>query len=376
MAKRYRLSIESGPGMLMANIDDDTTAKSITSTLTYGDNLWHHVSMVRDGNYLRLYIDGEEDPKSPIDITGYGSLDEIESFYINAFRSEVGGTLGYWSSASTDEVRVAKLALSPEWIATEYDNQNDPDSFYSVGNAYKVYVPSFNDFNYYKEITIDHTKVSGTSNLINFPVLISIFDSDLHTEVQEDGDDIAFTNGTTWLHHEIELFNQTFNETHAQLIAWVRVPSLSHSTDTKFWMYYGNATIDAQENPHGVWDSSYLGIWHLKESGSGNVDEYNDSSIYKNHGQGGEGNSSFIPTRVNGKIGYGQDFNDLDGYFDLIDCGDDPMFDITGNQITLEAWVQHNITPQEYFYGIMNHKGWYDGYSIWIEQNSLKLTFN
>ena len=48
-----------------------------------------------------------------------------------------------------------------------------------------------NDFTYYKVITIDNTKVSGSNNLTNFPLLISIFDSDLHDDVQSDGDDIA-----------------------------------------------------------------------------------------------------------------------------------------------------------------------------------------
>ncbi|MFW9820934.1 MAG: hypothetical protein ACFFE5_15105, partial [Candidatus Thorarchaeota archaeon] len=95
------------------------------------------------------------------------------------------------------------------------------------------------DFKYYKNITIDHTKVSGTGNLIDFPLLISIFDSDLHDKVQPDGDDIAFANNFQWLDHEFELFNQNHNVTHAHLVAWVRIPVLSVSEDTIICMYYG-----------------------------------------------------------------------------------------------------------------------------------------
>ncbi len=164
-----------------------------------------------------------------------------------------------------DEVRISNIARSADWIQTEYYNQDDPNTFYSVGSPKNVSVPSFNDFKYYKVITIDHNKVSGTNNLLNFPVLISIFDSDLRTEVRPDGNDIAFTNGTTWLDHEIELFNQTYNETHAQFIAWIRVPSLSPSSDTKIWMYYGNDTMSSQESQMGVWDNNYKGVWHLNE---------------------------------------------------------------------------------------------------------------
>jgi hypothetical protein len=32
-----------------------------------------------------------------------------------------------------DEVRVSKIARNSSWISTCYTNQNDPDSFYSVG---------------------------------------------------------------------------------------------------------------------------------------------------------------------------------------------------------------------------------------------------
>jgi hypothetical protein len=42
----------------------------------------------------------------------------------------------------------------------------------------------------------------------------------------------------------------------------------------------------------------------------------------------------------------------------------------------MQAWIRHNITPQDKFYGIMNHKGWYDGYSFWINHLSIQLAFN
>ncbi|MFX0040273.1 MAG: LamG-like jellyroll fold domain-containing protein [Promethearchaeota archaeon] len=134
--------------------------------------------------------------------------------------------------------------------------------------------------------------------------------------------------------------------------------------------------MNSQENPSGIYDVNTFGVWHLSEMGNGTIDEYKDSSIYNNHGQGGEGDSLYVPTRTSGIIGFAQDFNDLDGKYDLIDCGNNSIFDISGNQITMQAWIKHNITPQEHYYGIMNHKGWYDGYSLWIEQNSLKLAFN
>ena len=72
--------------------------------------------------------------------------------------------------------------------------------------------PNSNYFDYFKDITIDHTKVSGSGNLTNFPLLISIYDSDLHDNVQSiEGNDIAFALGDAWLDYEIEVFDQTYN---------------------------------------------------------------------------------------------------------------------------------------------------------------------
>ena len=229
------------------------------------------------------------------------------------------------------------------------------------------------DFGYRKSITIDHTQVAG--NLASFPVLIVLpSDANLAAHARSDGYDIVFAaaDGTTLLSHELVSYNGATGE----LTAWVNVLNLSSTVDTVIYMYYGDGSITSPtENLVGVWDSNFLGVWHLEESGNGSVDEYVDSSRYLDHGQGGEGDLPYVPTRVAGRIGYGQDFNDLDGKYNYIDVGDSPIFDITGNAISLEAWVRHDVatpvpTPVAHpVYGILNHKGWYDGYSLWMESD-------
>ncbi|MHA1884512.1 MAG: DUF2341 domain-containing protein, partial [Promethearchaeota archaeon] len=177
-------------------------------------------------------------------------------------------------------------------------------------------------FNYNKLITIDHTMVFGYGSHTNFPLLISLLDQDLHYDTQADGDDIAFSLGSTWLDHEIELFNQNYNGTHAELVAWVRIPELSTSLDTYIRMYYGNATMSSRENPEGVWDGSYKGVWHLAES-SGITD---DST---SHSENGIVSGTVLRPSI-GQIGnaynYGTDgtFNagdPADGHLDLLVCG-------------------------------------------------------
>ena len=158
---------------------------------------------------------------------------------------------------------------------------------------------------YRKAITIDHTKVAGS--LAGFPVLVSVTDGDLQANAQASGNDILFTDssGTAKLAHEVERYTSATGE----LIAWVNVPNLSAGADTVIYMYYGNSAAPAQQNPAGVWDANYRGVWHLQESGNGSANEYKDSTANANNARGGNGSAGATPSRVAGKIGYAQSFN-------------------------------------------------------------------
>ncbi|MHA2100826.1 MAG: DUF2341 domain-containing protein, partial [Candidatus Kariarchaeaceae archaeon] len=344
------------------------TVKSVSSGVFVPGNYYHLVGVVSNlEGYLKLYVNGNLEAET--NWTGGTTPWGYSSQNLRIGIANPGASIYRWpADGKIDEVRVSDTIRTAGWIATEYNNQYNPDNFISVGNASKVYVPNIYDFTYFKEIIIDHTKISGTSNLINFPVLVSLFDIDLHDKVQPDGDDIAFKNSTSWLFHEIELFNQNYNSTHAQLIVWINVPLLSPLEDTIIRMYYGNSTMKSQENSLGVWDSNYVGIWHLAESGDGTPNEYVDSSNYRNHGQGGEGNPSYIPTRIDGTIGFGQDFSDH-----FIDCGNDTSLDIIENQISIQGWIKFPSTHP--WMGPFNHKGFYDGYRIIFSGNSPYLRF-
>ena len=68
---------------------------------------------------------------------------------------------------------------------------------------------------------------------------------EIEDNVDADGFDIIFmdANGNQ-LDHEIEIYD----ETNDLLIAWVRIPTLSHDADTTIYIYYGNSDI-ASANP-------------------------------------------------------------------------------------------------------------------------------
>lgn len=181
-------------------------------------------------------------------------------------------------------------------------------------------------FHYRKNFTIDHNKVSA--DLTDFPVLINIVDADLRRgKVQDDGDDIMFTNATgTRLAHEIETFQQSSSL--GVLVGWARVPTLSSTTDTILSMYYGNDTLPSQENATGVWDSGFAGVWHLAE----NPVIYPTKDSTANDNAGTPHGTTIVTTS---KVGYGFRFNRLAQ--DYIDIGNPAELRITG-ALTFEGW--------------------------------------
>ncbi len=238
----------------------------------------------------------------------------------------------------------------------------------------------------------------------SFPLLVDVSNLELRTtgnggQVQStNGYDIVFRGedavicagpATCMLDHEIELYDG--GAAGGRVVAWVRVPSLANGR--VIHMYYGNNQITSSTEAVGaVFDADYVGVWHLKESGNGTQNEYRDSSRYGNHGQGGQGDPNAVPKRVAGKISFAQHFDKLvDSTYDFVDAGQDGTMNITGNQLTLEAWVQHNITTNTAHgcsnppytsncspsggvtsnnYGILNHKGYTNtgaGYRLFLQ---------
>ncbi|MFW9956417.1 MAG: DUF2341 domain-containing protein, partial [Candidatus Thorarchaeota archaeon] len=183
---------------------------------------------------------------------------------------------------------------------------------------------------YSKPITLDN--LMTPSDLTDFPVLIDIIDTDLKTDVQSDGDDIAFSMNGIALSHEIELFDQSYSPSQAHLVAWVKVPTLSSSSDTTITMHYGNPAVSSLENPFGVWNN-YEAVYHMNSSPtSGPVD---DSTSKGHDADALNMESGDVASQ---KIGNGYDF---DGADERLQIG--PVDTDSWGQITLSAWVNVDI---------------------------------
>lgn len=203
---------------------------------------------------------------------------------------------------------------------SNFDNEKACDSSYDTLS--EMTAGGFGIMTHRKNITIDHNYVQG--DLTNFPVLVDIYNTDLHDDVQASGNDIAFTDSSgNRLNHEIEYFSKNYNGTHAHLIAWVST-NLTSTSDTTICMIYGNPICGSQQNPTAVWDSNYKGVWHLNASSSPDPDSStnNQAAVWFN-----------TPTQADAKIGKGKDFDASDGTKTAEDS------DHTAASITVEGWI-------------------------------------
>ncbi len=260
--------------------------------------------------------------------------------------AEFADASAFESSAQTNKAYVATFSGSFN-RGTGIVASWAPENSVALSGTTTLRVPlNLNDFTDCKKITIDNTKVSGSSNYSNFPVLVSLTEDYLKTTgnggsvTDAEGDDIVFidSDGSTQLDHEVEKYVTTTGE----YIPWVEVPALKYNEDTIFYMYYGNSNITtSQENVTGVWDSNFKGVWHMNEDpGPGGTDDIIDSTSNNNHGTADAAFTS--GDLVSGQIGNAINFDG--GSEDITDQSTSNIPNIEASQ-TFSFWYQVSSNP-------------------------------
>lgn len=121
-------SAAAGATQIRYNADDTVTASLYSSGTQYAatstgtitaDSTWHHIAFVRDGNTLRLFIDGSADGTD--DVTGVTANDAAAKFTIGRWGEYAGNYYTGW----IDEFRFSK------GIARWTSNFTPPTSAYS-----------------------------------------------------------------------------------------------------------------------------------------------------------------------------------------------------------------------------------------------------
>jgi hypothetical protein len=242
---------------------------------------------------------------------------------------DIGSGSGAGVHDGTYTVPVSDLAYGSayRWYVNVTDGSHWARKMFSFETGYPAQFNPFDfGWHYRKQIIIDHTKVAD--DLTNFPVFLNTIDANLILKTQSDGGDILFMTAAgvaSKLYHEIDMFDQPSGA----LVAWVKIPLLSSSTDTVVYMYYGNPSCLNIGYREKVWKDTFNAVYHLSEMPTGPVQ---DSTGYKNNGVAkGAMTSSDL---VTGKLGTCYEFDGSD------DCISFKDFTRSLDQGACSAWVQ------------------------------------
>jgi hypothetical protein len=119
----YALRINSSNQVYGIFYSGGTQTTGNTSALSAG---WHQIVYTIDGSNGKIYVDGSFATSAAGGTIGPpNSQNQINQY----------GFAGY-AVLNLDEVRISKspAMLSANWILTEYNNQNSPSTFYSMGS--------------------------------------------------------------------------------------------------------------------------------------------------------------------------------------------------------------------------------------------------
>ena len=117
-----RLSMSAGANGGSAQTTFDATAGNVN------DSNWHYVAATYSdaAGAVTFYVDGAPVPamSSTGNMVFHGSVATAVGFSLAPFQS-------YQFQGTIDEARISKIARSADWIATDYNSQSNPSSFYS-----------------------------------------------------------------------------------------------------------------------------------------------------------------------------------------------------------------------------------------------------
>ena len=305
---------------------------------------WHLVHLVfnRSGSINKAYVDGSFQSLT----TGTRTASSMGNFSNSSlyFMSRAASALN--AAGTLDEVRLSTTERYGGWVGTEYNNQSSPGTFITMGSetcATPTPTPTPTATPAaacQRTLTIDHTKVPSTQS--NFTVLVSLTDPALKTiangghVANANGYDIGFyadSGGTTKLKWEVEKYDGTTGN----LIAWVKIPSVSSSIDTVFYLMYGNSAINTnQSDPPNTWDSNFQGVWHMNDNSATTL--IRESTVT---GANGTNNANTNTRAAAGKIGNALNYNGSnDGSFAPINLS-------ATNIVTLSFWMKWSTNAND-----------------------------
>lgn len=183
---------------------------------------------------------------------------------------------------------------------------------------------------------------SGSADSANFPVTVTATLGSSRVQNASCYDVIFSTDsaGTSKLPWEMESCDQSTGA----IVAHVKVATLSHTSDTVFYVLYDNSGISTAQNtgsyaPTAVWDSSFFGVWHLSASGGGtNADSTSNAHT------GTNANLSDVA----GQVGRGAGLN---GTSSAVALGNSTGYNLGAGDFTVSAWFNTSSSAYQALMG-------------------------
>ncbi len=352
-----------GTGLSVCIASNGTSQTSITGITDVPSGVWVHQVVTFNAGNVANYKSGAPSGTgtTPVKKINAGAADlHLGNFQVGDARNFPG---------KIDEVRISNVSRSAAWVKATYDTISSASfATYEVGDAPGSGKINPDDFKASVEVTF-----SGYTGeeLSDFPALVKLSAAIAGFKYSDfallNGGDLRFADSSgNLIPHEIDTWDESGVST-----VWVKVPSLTSST--KIIAYYGCATPPVAST-QSVWDSGYVGVWHLGESAlplkesTGVSTDFSRSTNTVVYGAAGVvGRSVDFSTSYATKINalFADDDPDLDGFEDF----------------TFEVWTCQNAfytdSSKEQWAGILGkrEKAKVDE-SFFVYQNSLKSMGN
>jgi hypothetical protein len=127
----YSIGDWDNNGTLVYNyIDPSTRSYNVLSSTILSTNTWYHLVVTQHAAVTSLYINGALDRTftNPNGATGIGGS---STKHLYLMQTQAGGGR---APGRLDEFRFSTFLRPTSWILTEYNNQNNPGTFYSIGS--------------------------------------------------------------------------------------------------------------------------------------------------------------------------------------------------------------------------------------------------
>jgi hypothetical protein len=320
---------------------------------------WYHFVATWDGLSnagLNLYVNGVKSTVPLVEDVGNVTAIPANTYtVILGGQNKAGGTQ-YRLDGLLEELRLQWTERPEAWVKTEYNNQNDPSTFYTVGSQ-ETPVEVAGSYSWRRKITINSSQVAATAT--NFAVWFSTTQNSLKSVanggnvVYADGRDIIFSStddptGTSRMDFEKIYYDPVLGT----FKAWVRVPSLSSSVNTIIWLFYGNSTLlHIKQNQRKTW-MGYQEVFHMDVAPTYTIGgAREDGQLAAARGGQTSGTETPVLDTVNYKLHNSWDFNGSNRRVFIMDT----FFNSTPTPVTVTAWVRtaiNNVAQSVYTKGI------------------------